>query len=206
VNNQSQHWLESLEKQGWFAFTRHIHRPRLSAIAKRLGLSQAKQARLTASEAEHARPNTLSSRYGLGTFPLHSDFALDETPPRYVILYAPHPRPFATVLWDAWQVPMETRSQAIFLIDEPRRRKYVRFEQVRSGRPIIRYNSAVFTPQKQLAEELTKQIEMQRGAIKIKWTERSSVIIDNWRILHGREKDTAGRGGFVRRVAGWVSE
>ena len=52
---------------------------------------------------ERANPNTLSSRYGLGAFPFHTEAAYLSAPPRFLLLYCVHPGDGArpTLLLDA---------------------------------------------------------------------------------------------------------
>ncbi|WP_206435101.1 hypothetical protein [Sphingobium yanoikuyae] len=94
----NEEWREELDRAGWVAFVRGSKAPTLRELSDELELKKMSQMRLQANPAEAARPNTLSSRYGLGAFPMHTDNALASPPPRYIIFCAPMQRACKTFL------------------------------------------------------------------------------------------------------------
>lgn len=197
------HWEDALANNGWHTFARHYARPSLADIATALDLKRVKADRLIPKPQKLARKNTLSSRYGMESFPLHSDYVLHTVSPRYLVLFAPNPRGFGTTIWDSWQLPATLTSQAIFLVDQPGHRRYARFEIGTRPNGQTRYNSAFFRPMNQAAQEVADQISQGENLQAIDWHQNSAAIIDNWRILHGREPNRGDDHASIIRVAGW---
>lgn len=158
---------------------------------------------LKAKTTDEAKPNTLSSRYGMEQFPLHSDFVLDNQPPQFLFFSAPRPRAFGTTILDSRTLPQEMRSQAIFLVNQPHHRRYVRFEVSTNGNPLVRYNAAFFRPANEAAKALVSMLNTRESTQVIDWNEFSMVIIDNWRLLHGRQDNSKLQPGSIRRIAAW---
>jgi hypothetical protein len=176
-----------------------------STISKALNLTRLRHERLSPVDENQARPNTLSSRYGFGEFPLHTDRCLDDPPPRYILLLSPSPRPTPTILWDTRRIPQETRSQAVFAIGDQGRKRYVRFEETMGGSPVVRYNPAICEPRTTAALAVVKEVAAMTCCLDIDWTEHVGVVIDNWRMLHGRRELAGGNPRYLRRITGWTT-
>jgi len=82
---------------------------------------------LSPQDKERANPNTLSSRYGLNSFPYHTDVAHWRTPAHIVCLYCVTPgqgqRP--TLLIDSWQWKL-SKSDRYTLSSSVWRSRYLR--------------------------------------------------------------------------------
>lgn len=137
-----------------------------------------------------ARVNTLSSRYGLGCFPLHSDYVTSNNPPPYILLVAPRPRDTDTFLFDAHKLifnfGLDFLARCLFLLHGTSPR-YCRLITVKNDRLCFRYNKAIMTPQNPEAEEIANYLDS--GSVqlfRVNWHQHRAVLIDNWSTFHSR--------------------
>lgn len=198
-------WAKEIETRGWCEFDRTTSRPLIREIGKILGIQRFSQQRLIALSTNDARPNTLSSEYGLGEFPLHTDASLRDIPPRYVILFCALQRNSATTVLDTCFLDKNVRDHAQFIVKDPRKKRYTSFTSYQSGLPLTRYNPTLFSPCNTTAAELVRQIDAASLVTDIDWRRMSCAIIDNWRMLHGRREAPENNGGTLRRFWGWVT-
>lgn len=203
VPDSQYHWKDKLAQEGWCTFSRNLPRPRLAAIATALDIKRMRVDRISATTQKMARSNTLSSRYGMDAFPLHSDCALLTDPPHYLVLTATRPRAFGTTIWDSWQLPATVASQAVFLINQPKDRRYARFQVGSRPTGYVRYNAAFFQPMNEAARTIERIISENVHLTTIDWRQSSVAIIDNWRMLHGREPNLLLEHASMWRATGW---
>lgn len=197
-------WLADIETQGWCAFDRREAQPSLREIGAVLRIREFTQRRLTTQRAIDARPNTLSSEYGLGEFPLHTDVCLNDVPPRYLILFCPRPRASATTVWDTHALEREIRDRAQFIVNDPRKKRYANFTSYKVGTSLTRYHPSLFIPFNNTAAKLVHCINTASSVIDIDWHLSSGAIIDNWRMLHGRRRAPKDNGRALWRFWGWT--
>lgn len=152
---------------------------------------------LTPTSPANARRHTLSSHYGIGSQPLHTDTAFWELPVRYVVfsVRGDKRRPTELLSFDAAisALGMPERSlidrsvwRALFGV----RSFYcsIRFQcdGIRGWRfdPIAMMpsNAAALTLRPALEHVLRPHVKR----ISISWTDTSCIVIDNWRVLHAR--------------------
>jgi hypothetical protein len=163
--------------------------------------------RLTPASTENARPNTLSSRYGLGVFPLHTDYVDRVVPPRYVLLVAARPRSAGTIVFDAHLLISEfgsTHLERSLFIQRGRNPRYTRLLTYVGTQSLFRFNAALMSPVNREAETVAAYLE--RGAkttTRIDWLETGIALIDNWNALHAREAFRTFNGVGLRRFAVW---
>ena len=93
-------WKEELKNTGWVQINGIKNDDQLVSFAKCLGVPVPVStisciAGLRPTSHYQAAPHTLSSRYGLGAFPLHTDTAFWPLPARYLIMriLGDHSRP-----------------------------------------------------------------------------------------------------------------
>jgi alpha-ketoglutarate-dependent taurine dioxygenase len=194
-----------LDANGWTlirtsASTQIDLRKILLTIGARLGKpipsrrNASKIIELRPTEAVNSRAHSLSGMYSIGAFPCHTDTAHWATPCRYVLLACVNPGlgNRETVLLDPRVVPMTTRQRELLRSTPFRVRngKGSFFSTVlQKGRPFIRYDSGCMQPlsyngalafsylDSQAWPDLVQRIKLVRGNL---------LIVDNWRILHGR--------------------
>lgn len=160
------------------------------ALRNSTGLVQ----KLVPTVSDKAHPNSLSSQHALKSFPLHVDTAHWPTPCRYVVLgcLSEEESNRRTVLMDFLEMDISKLERDI-LFNAPfkitngrnsfygtvlsRQRNYVRYDPG-CMTPATKYGHGVFDI---FSEECTKSMLRH-----ITWARGKIVIIDNWRMLHGR--------------------
>jgi hypothetical protein len=152
--------------------------------------------RLSPRRPGDARPGTMSARYGMGAFPLHTDRAHWPVPPRYVLLRSigeTSDRP--TTLLDAGPIVSQPRFR-----ERLRRGKWL----IRSDRgaflcavlaeAMFRYDTCCMLPADEAAAQLGQDLARELASASLElftWMPRRILILDNWRVLHGRGTATA---------------
>jgi L-asparagine oxygenase len=142
-----------------------------------------------------ARSNTLSSRYGTGPFPFHTEGAYWLTPPKFVVLYCVNPgggaRPTLLADSDSWQLDDSARGlleNAGWKVTARRPFLSSVFDR-RGDRVRVRFDQECmvpFTADADSARTLLMQQLEQREGIEIRWSAYDLLVIDNERMLHGR--------------------
>lgn len=142
-----------------------------------------------------AKSNTLSSRYGTGGFPFHTDTAHWRRPARYLILYCVAPgegmRPTRLQDSRAWHLTEEEKDlacRALWAVGH----RHVRLGHlaVRSAdRIAVRYDMDCMRPMTSEARELKGILQHRVEATaetRIDWEKGSLLAIDNHRMVHAR--------------------
>lgn len=163
--------------------------------------------RLLPRTAEAARPNSLSSRYGLDAFPFHTDFATAEIPPRLILLAATRPRRAKTLLFDTdgliENFGYEHLKRCIFL-QKDRKSRYCRLLTTSNGKLRFIYNHDIMIPYNSEAREVENYITSGIGRVhSIDWSECRFALIDNWNVFHAREACKAKDSVGLLRFAIW---
>lgn len=198
-------WKQELDRAGWVAFARGSKAPTLRELSEELEIKKLSQMRLQANPADVARPNTLSSRHGLGTFPMHTDNALASPPPRYIIFCAPKHRACKTLLFPANACANDLWTESVFVSRLRGRLRYSTAIIEYGGEKGIRYNAACMLPQNEPARQLTRVLQDCTPTNTIDWTHSGRAVIDNWRCLHGRDPVKIDHvNNYIRRIWGWV--
>jgi hypothetical protein len=153
---------------------------------------------LAPKQAKSAAKNQYSSSFGLGEFPLHSDLAHWATPPRYFILRCLRGSP--TVSTNLLPV-----NAIVSAIGERFTRKAVFIPRKRwstghlcplpmmfrrNGDTGMRWDSLFLTPVNSAASKVAHAVAIKRWGNSLESLTLSepgdTLIVDNWRILHGR--------------------
>lgn len=137
-----------------------------------------------------------SGVYGLGPFPLHTDFAHWAIPPRYLLLRCLYgTADVATTLlpWQALQSSVSAHTLKRAVLRARHRRGDSGLLRVLSHRgqyDIFRWDSiflSAINASARTLHEIMQHGRYEREAIKITLTEPDdSLLIDNWRCMHGR--------------------
>jgi L-asparagine oxygenase len=150
---------------------------------------------LSPQEPVDAPANTLSSRYGLGAFPFHTEVAYWRRPARYVVLTCIDPgtgcRP--TLLCDggSWQLTSaERRSLAEGVWKVSCTRPFLcSILSGDDGHGRIRFDADCMIPmtrEARLAQGIVAERLEGSGRVEINWVAHDLLVIDNRRILHAR--------------------
>ncbi len=148
---------------------------------------------LTPTQANHSERRSLSAQYGLGEFPLHTDGAYQPQPPRLVVLYCAHDqggRPTRLFRWDDAEWTAERRSdfdREVFFFRNGRR-SFVDTITAPS-RHFVRFDAGCMLPATRGAARLLAEVRAQSDnwhMSTVDWEPGRTLVIDNWRVLHGR--------------------
>ncbi|HEY1661703.1 MAG TPA: TauD/TfdA family dioxygenase [Verrucomicrobiae bacterium] len=194
-----------LAARGWTLFNllpscESDFRDQLLTVATRLGVPTVTRTggnlcdTLLPTQSEAAKPNSLSKIHSVGEFPLHTDTAHWPTPCHYVMLACVSPgcasRP--TMLLDTRQLNLNQR-QTSLLQTTPLRIVNGRnsfFSTILSNsRPFVRFDPGCMTAN--TADGVEALIVFSRHnwpnyIQQVHWEPGYVLIIDNWRLLHGR--------------------
>lgn len=151
--------------------------------------------RLSPVPSSKARPGTMSSMFGVGGFPMHTDTAHWPTPARYILLRSTgirSPRP--TLLVEHGFLNLDDKTQAatrhgIWLVRGPHGPFFCSMTFDANGSRGFRYDSCCMVPQNRsahYAQQNVQQALSRLNPITISWKPNLAIIIDNWRMLHAR--------------------
>ncbi len=157
-----------------------------------------------------ANANTLSSRYGMGAFPVHTEAAYLRKPPRFLLLYCVEPGcgGRTTVMLDAAAIssrlPNGWRS-GTWVSKAGRRPFLCDALWHRAPNQIgIRYDRECLFPSGRTAiaeERILRSFIEASNPVTIDWIPRQLLVIDNHRTLHGRGASTGDdRDRWLKRV------
>jgi L-asparagine oxygenase len=154
-----------------------------------------------------AKQNTLSSRYGTGAFPFHTDTAHWDRPARYLVLYCVNPgEGRATLLQDthAWalnEVERDLACRALWTTGHVRASFCMVAEE--SGPNLaIRYDMDCMRPMTGEALRLKALIGARIqvcNRVQIDWEAGSLLIIDNQRMVHARGSSARPDSGRIHK-------
>lgn len=196
-----------LRTRGWTSLNLSLSRStavedRLTALASSLGTPKPMRAGgpvcepLMPTNASQAKRHSLSRRFSLGEFPLHVDTAHWPTPCRFLVLACVNPGSAerATLLLNPKRLPLGEKEFGL-LYGTPLRVTNGRasfFSTILSkSRPFIRLDPGCMTavtPDGVAAIHVLSRDNWYDYLELIHWEEGKVVIIDNWRVLHGRDK------------------
>ncbi len=191
---------ESLSKNGYYAL-KDFDRCQLLYLANELGTPKVDPRHpypirpLSPQPIEKANPNTLSSRYGLSSFPFHTDAAHWRTPAQILLLYCVQPGSGhrKTYLIDFLQWKLSDGDRHLLCTSIWRSRHLKAFlctaMESEDNSPRIRYDPGCMMPFSESANDarviLQRSIESS-SLIQIDWSEKKLLILNNTRILHAR--------------------
>ena len=202
---------------GWCGFhTGESDCDKLSKFMTKLGnqLGQIRPTRKGAANVDvltpvvqgKAKPSSLSKKYGHGAFPLHCDTAYWPTPCQYIVLGCLNAgdSPTATQLLDTQalhfdQVENTLIQNSIFLVRNGRNSFYSSIQS--PSRRFTRFDLGCMEPQCEAGKRAIELLSFKRNLqliISFDWQVGAVVVIDNWRMLHGREEHVPG--GELRKL------
>lgn len=161
-------------------------------------------------DLKSAKQNTLSSRYGTGAFPFHTDAAHWDHPAQYLGLYCVEPGEGRrdTLLQDSrvWALDDDEQDlacRALWTTGHVRPR-FCTFAKEACNGLEIRYDMDCMKPMTKEAHSLKALLEARIQDCKttrIEWEPKNLLIIDNRRMLHARGSSTRSDiGRILKRV------
>lgn len=170
----------------------------LEACGQRAQMDELPAVQLLTPRAVDA-PNTYSGNFGTGAFPLHTDMAHWALPPRFFILACVEPAPkVATLVVPARDIfaRIDRKELSRTLVRPRRPHGFSRpilhlLESPKLSQELLRYDSVFIEP---ATARSALTLEHMREVLATLRPERvellkpgDAVVIDNWRVLHGRE-------------------
>src|SRR5215469_2732818 len=144
--------------------------------------------------SHNARTSSMTSRFGLHSFPLHTDGAFRLVPPRFLILRCERDsigdRP--TIILDSQRFlndPLRARLRAHLWQVNARPAFYCSLLQQIEGLLCLRWDTNILRPAHRSAQSTTHDFDHALTSIptvSIRWEPNLTIIIDNWRLLHAR--------------------
>lgn len=155
-------------------------------------------------DAAEARPNSLSSRYGRGAQPFHTDGAHLLEPPDFVLLLAEKTSEVPTLLWKCeiihYQLPSYTDlKHGVFLVHNGSES----FFRTAASGPNLRYDPGCMAPCDERSRRAVRFFAgVTKSAVEHHWDVPGKVLlIDNRRVLHARAAAEDEPGREIKRVA-----
>ncbi len=198
--------IKQLEDQGWCEVAplstscQQTFEEELLALATQLGTPVSSRSRgsivekLTPLSPENANPRSLSKQFGIGAFPLHTDCAHWTQPPHYIILASrkSDPSNSATILLDTYSPILSVNekrdvSEGLFQVSNGRHSFFCSMQDIENR--FIRFDSGCMSPQNDPAVHAMNTYSADRHIDhlhEIYWSAGQAIIIDNWRVVHGR--------------------
>jgi L-asparagine oxygenase len=200
VETRRKHICDAIEQNGYAFLERHLIGRSTAEVACEIGLPIA----LGGGNAVHAlmprqkhevSDTTYSDEYGLGTFPLHTDLAHWYAPPRYFLLRCVLGfDAVATLVVDGMRAVRRVGPEILFrALMQPRRSLMGRRSLLRlydPGIARVRWDERYIVPASTAGlRGSTSLKEVLAGEDPVRLSlalPGDTLIIDNWRIVHGR--------------------
>ena len=197
----------SLSENGWTEFNSGSSDSELITIASKIGNilkhPNGENVFLLKPKSENESLfGTFSNKHGLQDFPLHTDTAFYKNPARFILMHSAISNSCDTTILrksDFWDELTDTEKmmakRAIYLVKTNRERYYTSFIFKENNEYGIKYDPSCMIPSNKFAKDFDQKFQRVISGIepkRIKWTDGKTVIIDNWKTLHGRksaEKD-----------------
>ena len=192
--------VKEVAAQGWAACYTSSITEALSLAAlfgqPRQGNGESLVEELRIRDSADAPPRSLSAMHGTGGFPLHTDYAHWHIPPRFVLLRSnasvENVRP-TTILplvgRKLHNTDMEQLRRHVWKVAGNANPFYARILRVDNNCEILRFDLACMTPAYASAAvgiDIIQKAHALFGVIHFEWSFGVTLIIDNWRTLHGR--------------------
>ena len=196
--------MDRLEKTGWLLIrSKSKTEEEVSAsaleISSKLGsLAQGRGNtpvdRLMPREHTEAFVSSLSYQFGLNPFPMHTDTAHRPIPCRFIVLACARDgtRPTPTKLLDSKNLNFSTSEERLtrsapFLVKNGRRSFYSTIAS--NSRSFLRVDPGCMIPTNSDGRTILSKYSQEQNEVSIidhDWSVGDLLIIDNWRMLHGR--------------------
>jgi len=152
---------------------------------------------LTPKDENTAFKGTFSYDHGFGEFPLHTDTAFLKRPVRYLLLHMVDKSPCDTtiipvkkVLENLSEYEMDVLKRAIYIVKTHKEQFYTSISFKEGSIEGFKYDPSCIFPFNKSAKEIEpklKRIISEINLLDIKWTGNKTIILDNWKNLHGRK-------------------
>lgn len=159
-------------------------------------------------DAEDAHPRSLSARYGLDALPFHAELSHRTRPCRYLLLGCIDPgSPASATMLLNWQTlgfspdELDLLEGTPVLVRSGRRSFYSTI--LAPGAAFLRYDPGCLEPVDHRSRMALALIDDRIANASFEahhWRKGDILIIDNWRVLHGRSPSERGSGRRLVRI------
>jgi len=181
-----------LKKDGWIEINQHSEN--LNCLGEKLcskykyKLMSSKFETLIPKKRNEIKKLSLSYAYGLNEFPLHTDGATYQIPPRFILLKSLSNSDTKTFLADTIDIKNNIiTANSKWIIKTEKGELETKLIYQYKNNEIFRFNRLLMKSIDGNKKEVYRAINNLKIS-KINWEKNKILIIDNWRILHGREK------------------
>lgn len=146
---------------------------------------------------------------GYDAFPWHTDTAYWDIPVRYLLLTSEHPSPCSTLYQSFDELSSSIidfdnlMSRSIFLLNVAGKKRYLSPSfRDKNGKSGYRLDFHIYRPMNTEAHLLMEKVEdyLSSHCQRVNWTGTKVAIIDNWRIIHSREKAHNDKNRLLKRI------
>ncbi|GEO85954.1 MAG TPA: hypothetical protein DIC56_17880 [Rhizobium sp.] len=158
--------------------------------------------------ADDAHPRSLSARYGLGALPFHTELSHRTRPCRYLLLGCiDRGSPAAATMLLDWRTlgfsreDLDLLENAPVLVRTGRRSFYATI--LSPGGAFLRYDPGCLEALDERGKQALKLVGDRVASAPAEahhWRQGDILIIDNWRVLHGRSPSDRGSGRRLARI------
>lgn len=158
--------------------------------------------------ASQAHPRSLSARYGLDALPFHTELSHRTKPCRYILLGCIDPgSPAAATMLLDWrdlrfsQQEVDLLEATPILVRTGRRSFYSTI--LAPGGAFLRYDPGCLEPLDDRGRGAMRLVEERIAnarSVAHQWRQGDILIIDNWRVLHGRSPSDPRTGRRLARI------
>ncbi|GAB5526804.1 MAG: hypothetical protein Roseis2KO_46760 [Roseivirga sp.] len=207
--------IDILKKKGWIELESCSDETKLLEAAKSIGniVKQPNQQdifSLYPSEANDAKEGTFSNLHGKSEFPLHTDTAFLNIPIRYMLLNTEKDSFCGTTVLSTKNLfhqlsveEMKIATKSIFLLKTNKGSYFTSLFFRQMSEEGFRYDSTCMTPINKHAKDFVPILQRAINGVEpevIKWDRHKTVLIDNWKTLHGRESIGADSKRELKRI------
>lgn len=151
---------------------------------------------------------TFSNKYGLGSFPLHTDTAFWPNPVRYILLSSSSISTCQTTITTLTSLlhqlstnDIKLAERAIFKVKTNNTQFYTSLFFKNRNVQAIKFDNSCMFPANNFAKSFIQLLtEINIDVYKINWTGNKAVIIDNWKCLHGRSDAQMNEKRVLKRI------
>ena len=151
---------------------------------------------------------SFSYSVGYGEFPWHTDTAYWGTPARFLLLASDTKSPCATTYqsFDVLQAQVEDfdylMKRAVYLLNVPGTRRYLSPLFEIGGERGYRLDFHIYRPINEEASLLKERISevLEQNHLRHLWTGCNVIVLDNWRIIHARERAIEDKNRLLKRI------
>jgi alpha-ketoglutarate-dependent taurine dioxygenase len=180
--------FDQLRSHGYVEFVAAL--PETLEFAQSLGRVGRMQ-EITPKPREVARGDTLSAVYGLEAFPWHTDGAVADRPPRYLLLRSVVDSETPTELLDLElnpEIAHALRRTVLRVRFSGQRYRYVMAASVGREITCFRWDPRSCSPVVNIEESAVALLASAQPSCVVRWVPNRVVIFDNWRIFHRRPR------------------